>query len=133
MGRCPVISNFKIDQASTFQGLGYLSCEPKRAFGSQEQEKAKDGTPKWTVEVVAGFRDNFGKVSNEVLKVSVLSHRDPCDGMAMYTPIQLLGFEVGVMERTKRNPGGEERVIGVQVWFRAEAVRSLIAPAGKAA
>jgi hypothetical protein len=128
-----VFTNFKIDQAATFSGVAFLSSEPKRAFGSDRQETTKDGTPKWQVEVVAGFRDQFGKVQNEVLKVGVTSHKNPGDGLNPYTPMQLVGFEVGVMEKTKRNPEtGEERVIGVTVWYRAAELRPLSAT-GKAA
>jgi hypothetical protein len=127
-----VFTNFKIDQARTFMGIAFLSAEPKRRFGSDVQETAKDGTPKWSVEVVAGFRDQFGRVNNEVLKVGVVSHKHPCEGLPPYTPVQLVDFEVGVMEKTKRNPEtNEERVIGVTVWYRAGEVRPLAA--GKAA
>lgn len=118
-----MFSNFKIDQAATFSGIAYLSCDPKRKFGSDQQEQTKDGTPKWEVQVVAGFRDQFGKTTNDVMKIGVAAHKDPCAGLTPYSPVTLRGFEVGVMEKTKRNPDGEERVIGVQVWYRAEEVR----------
>jgi hypothetical protein len=120
-----VFTNFKIDQARTFMGIAFL--------GSDVQEVAKDGTPKWQVEVVAGFRDQFGRVNNEVLKIGVASHKNPGEGVHPYTPVQLVEFEVGVMEKTKRNPEtNEERVIGVTVWYRANEVRPLAAT-GKAA
>jgi len=130
-----VFTNFKIDQAATFAGVAFLACEPKLKFGSQtDQECTKDGTPKWTVQVVAGFRDQFGKIQNEVLKISINSHKNPGEGLMPYTPVQLVGFEVGVMERTKRHPEtGEERVIGVQVWYRASEVRPLSATGMKVA
>lgn len=125
---------FKIDQASTFQGVAFLSCDPKRLFGSDRQDTAKDGTPKFEVQVVAMTRDQFGRPQNEVLRVGIASHTDPAKGLMPYTPVQLVNFEIGVMEKTKRNPEtGEEKVIGVQVWYRAEAIRSLAAAPTKAA
>jgi hypothetical protein len=127
----PVANNFKIDTTATFEAVAFLGCVPKVGFGSKTQEMTKDGMPKWVVEVVAGFRGQFG-TSSEVLKVGVAAPRNPCDGMSMYTPLQLINFEVGVMEKTKKNPQtGEERVIGVTVWYRAEGVRALAV--GKAA
>jgi hypothetical protein len=127
-----MFTNFKIDQARTFMGIAFLSAEPKRKFGSDVQEVGKDGTPKWQVEVVAGFRDQFGRVNNEVLKIGVASHKNPGEGVHPYTPVQLVEFEVGVMEKTKRNPEtNEERVIGVTVWYRAHEVRPIAQ--GKAA
>lgn len=126
---------FKIDQAATFDGVAFLSCDPKRAFGSDRQEMTKgDNVPKWEVQVVAMTRDQFGRPQNEVLKIGVASHTDPAKGLTPYTPVALVRFEIGVMEKTKRNPEtGEERVIGVQVWYRAEAVKSTAAAPGKAA
>jgi hypothetical protein len=126
---------FKIDQAATFQGVAFLSCDPKRAFGSDRQETTKHGNvPKWEVQVVAMTRDQFDRPQNEVLRVGIASHTDPAKGLTPYLPVALVNFEIGVMEKTKKNPEtGEEKVIGVQVWYRAEAVRSLAAAPGKAA
>lgn len=118
-----MFTNFKIDQSATFAGVAYLSCDPKRKYGSDQQEQTKDGIPKWDVQVVAGFRDQFGKTQNEVMKIGVASVKDPGAGLTPYTPVSLVNFEVGVMEKTKRNGDGEERVIGVQVWYRAAEIR----------
>jgi len=41
---------------------------------------------------------------------------------------------VGVMEKTKRNPEtGEEKVIGLQVWYRAAEMRPISGKAAAAA
>ncbi len=43
--------------------------------------------------------------------------------------MELVDFEIGVMEKTKRDPNtGEERVIGVQVWYRCGQIRSTAEP-----
>jgi hypothetical protein len=129
-----MFTNFKIDQAATFVGVAFLACQPKTAFKSETQEVTKDGTPKWEVQVVASFKTQFGGMQNEVLKVGVADRKDPGAGLLPYTPIQLVGFEVGVMEKTKRNPDtGEEKVIGLQVWYRAAEMRALTATGAKAA
>lgn len=125
------IQNFKIDQAATFAGVVFLSCEPKTKFGSDQQDTLKDGTPKWQLQVLGAFH-NFGRQQNEVINVGVAAHSDPAAALQPYTPVELVGFEVGVMERTKRNPEtGEEKVIGVTVWYRAESVRSTAATGSK--
>jgi hypothetical protein len=120
-----MISNFKIDQTATFAGLVFLSCEPKLGFQSTSQETTKDGTPKWEIQVLGAFRNAFGSTSNEVVKVGLAAHHNPGDGIAPFSPVQLVDFEVGVMERTKKDQHGQERVIGATVWFRASKLRSI--------
>jgi hypothetical protein len=134
MRRSEMFSNFKIDQAATFAGVAFLSSDPKTRFGSDVQETTKDGMRKWEIQVVAMFRTSFGKAQNEVLKVGIAAPKDPGDGLMPYTPIALKDFEVGVMEKTKKNPEtGEEKVIGVQVWYRAAELRPIAAHNAKAA
>jgi|SRR5690606_14320648 len=129
-----MFTNFKVDQAASFRGVAFLSCSPKTAFGSTTQETTKDGTPKWTVEVIASTVDQFGKAANAVIKIGVASHTPPCEGLHMYTPVHLVDFEVGVMEKTRKNPAtGEEKILGVQVWFRASEIRPITATGGKRA
>lgn len=123
-----MFTNFKIDQGATFAGVAFLSSEPKTKFRSDVQETTKDGTPRWEIQVVAGFRTAFGSMQNEVLKIGVASHKNPGEGLMPYTPIALKDFEVGVMEKTKKNPEtGEEKVIGLQVWYRAAEIRATTA------
>jgi hypothetical protein len=121
-------TNFKIDQKATFPtGVVYLSCVPKTAFGTRDrQEETKDGTPKWEVQILAMTVDPFGKPANGVLKIGINSHRDPSEGIPMMIPIDLVGFEIGVMDKVVKDKNtGEEKVIGAQVWYRAEAIRPL--------
>lgn len=117
---------FAVDQAASFSGVVMLSCEPKTRMGSAEQDKTKDGIPKWELQCVAGFR-SFGRADNAILKVGVASNSDPAQGINPYTPVELIGFQVGVMER--RNSAGE--ITGAQVWYRAESVRPTSATNGR--
>jgi hypothetical protein len=127
-----MISNFKIDQGATFQGIAFLSCVPKTGFRSDVQEVTKGGlnagTPKWVVEVIAQTQDQFGRPQNQVLKVTIASHRNPAEGMNPYTPVGMVDFEIGVMESKKKNPDtGEEKIVGVTIWYRAAAIKALAA------
>lgn len=121
-----MFTNFKVNLPATFTGIAFLSCDPKTAFGRpdvQEMTKGDQPTPKWEVQVVALSRDAFGKAANGVMKVTIASFKDPGAGIAPYTAIDLTNFEVGVMEKTKKNPETkEEKVIGVNVYYRAEAI-----------
>jgi hypothetical protein len=120
-------TTFVVDQAATFMGLVLISCEPRTGFRSDKQETTKDGVPRWTCELLAGFRDNFGKTQNEVIKVTVDNHRNPGEGYAPFTPVQLSNFVVGVMEDRKRNREGQEEIVGVRVWYRADDMRPIAA------
>ncbi|TDB66110.1 hypothetical protein, partial [Micromonospora sp. KC721] len=91
---------FIVDQAATFQAVAFLGAEPRIEFGTRDkQETTKDGLPRWDVQVVAGFRDNFGKVQNEVIKVGYAGAKNPAESIGMYTPVHLVNFTVGVMEK----------------------------------
>lgn len=119
-------ATFTVDQAATFAGIAFMSCEPKTEFGNPDvQEKTKDGTPKWEIQLAASFRDNFGKLQNEILKVGYAGHTNPCDGWAPFTPAQLVNLQVGVMEKTARDD--RSKILGVQVWYRVEDIRPLTA------
>lgn len=125
-------ATFKVDQAATFKGLAFNTSSPKMTFGTQNQETASDGTPKWEVQVTAMFEGFQGKMETEILKVGVNSYKDPGEGMNPFTPIELVGFEVGVMDKTVRDrETGQSKIMGAQVWYRASEVRSLMATGGR--
>jgi len=65
--------------------------------------------------------DDPQQLNNEILKVGVVAHANPGDGLGPYTPVELVGFEVGVMEKKSR----DGHVVGVQVWYRAEQLRPI--------
>jgi hypothetical protein len=118
---------FKVDQAATFASVILLSVEPKCGFKSTEQERTRDGVPRWEVQLVAGFRQ-FDKVTNEVIKVNVASYTNPGDALTPYVPVELINFEVGVMEKTRKNRDtGVTEQIGINVWYRCDEVRSTAA------
>jgi len=119
---------FVVDQAATFQAVAFLSAEPRIEFGTKDkQETTKDGLPRWDVQVVAAFRDNFGKVHNEVMKVGFAGQKNPAELVGMYQPVQLVGFTVGVMEKTARED--RSKVIGHTIWYRCDEIRPIAAPA----
>lgn len=120
---------FVVNQAETFSGLAALQSEPKAQFGTGEQDTTKDGVPKWTVQLIAGFVDQFGKSQNEILNVTVASKDDPLAKVGQFTPVSLKGFQVGVMDRRDR----QGNVLGAQVYFRAEAVEPATSSNGRQA
>lgn len=127
------MQTFVIDQAATFQAVAFLSVEPRTEFGSDRQETDKEGTPKWDVQLVCGFRGRDGKLVNEVIKVGMTSDKRPGEGIGMYQPVQLVNFVVGITpakERTGRD--GERRVTGGTAWYRCDGIRpTSAAPASK--
>ena len=118
---------FFVDQAATFSAVVLLSCEPKLKFDSDQQDATRDGVPKWELQCVCGFRDQFGRTSNEVLKIGVASSSNPADGVPQFSPVQLVNFVVGAME--KRSRDGD--LTGITVWYRADEVRPLSATSGR--
>ena len=121
---------YAIDQAATFERVMWLSSEPKTRFGSDDQETTKDGVPKWEVQLVASFRQ-FGRSTNEIIKVGLTSPSQPGKELGPAEPVQLVGFEIGVMDKKNR----EGQIVGAQVWYRCQEVRSIAAtgPRGKTA
>jgi|SRR5215217_935306 len=118
------LQTFKIDQEGTFSNLIFLQAEPKTSFGSDQQETTKDGVLKWVVQVLGAFRDQFGQVNNEVLKITVNHAKNPGDGVAPYMPVQLIDLELGVMADTKKDRAtGQETVLGARVYYRANGIR----------
>lgn len=125
-------NSFKIDQAATFQMVMAMDIAPKLKFGSDsDQECLKDGTPKWVAQVTAGFR-TFGAPKFAVLPVTIASHEDPSQGIQPGTPVELVGLEVGVMDKKIRDrETKEEKVVGAQVYYRAEGIRPVGATSHK--
>jgi hypothetical protein len=110
-----------LDEGGT---TGHVSREPRTAFGEQDkQETTKEGVPKWEAQFVAGFRQ-FGRPQNEIIRVVIASECNPGEGIGLAAPVQLIDFEIGVMEKTKRDPEtGEQRLVGVTVWYRCAEIR----------
>lgn len=114
---------YKIDQAATFNTVVFLECMPKVKFGSTtDQECTKDGIPKWDVQVTAAFKQ-FGKNVFTTLKITVAAEMDPGEGLQPFTPVQVMGLEIGVMDKT--NKAGE--IVGHSVYHRADGILSTAA------
>lgn len=121
---------FAIDQAATFSGVAFVQSSPKTVFGSPDvKDTVADGRIKWEVQVIAGFKDQFGNQSHEIMKVNIASHTDPGDGMAQYTPVQLINLVVGVIPaEIGQDRNGAAKVKGGSTWFRADELRPIAAP-----
>ena len=118
-----MIQNFAIDQAATFESLLFLSCEPKTASATVPAGDHQGRQPKWEAQLVARFRQ-FGRATNEIIKVGLASSASPPGtDLARPTPVELVGFEIGVMDKKDRNGN----VTGAQVWYRCQEVRAMAA------
>ncbi|WP_181725771.1 hypothetical protein, partial [Nocardia gipuzkoensis] len=88
--------------------------------------RTPDGRLKWDVQLVAGFRDQFGSSQHEVIKVNVASNTDPGAGLNPYTPVQLINFVVGVVPpEVRKDNRGQEKLVGGTVWYRADEIRPI--------
>lgn len=127
------ISGLKIDQKASFAGLVFLGCQPKFKFNSQVQDTTKDGRLKWAVEVLgAVYNSMTGGTDNRVFTVGMTTTKgDPAEGIAPFSPVELGGFEVGVMDKTRRMDDGGKEITGHSVWFRADEIK--LAAVAKAA
>lgn len=123
-----MIQNYKIDQTRTFVSLMLLGVAPKLAFGDNErQETSKDGRLKWAAQLAAEFRV-FGRPQRELINVTIEADKDPGEGLAPGTLMELIDFEIGVMEKRSRDGS---QITGVQVWYRASAMRPISASGSK--
>lgn len=122
---------FRVDPTATFEMVSLLQVVPKTAFRSTVQETTKDGLPKWEGQFTCGFQA-FGRTEFSILKVGFAGPRNPGDGIAPGTPVNIVGLEVGVMDKTITDKTtGETKTVGAQVWFRAEGVASIAASNGR--
>lgn len=121
---------FVIDQAATFDGIAFLGCTPRLEFQSEKQDRTRDGLGKWQVECVAAFKDQFGNASHEIIKVNIAAASDPGAGLGAYTPVQLVGFVVGVVPpEVRKDNRGQDKLVGGTVWYRADALQPVQASA----
>jgi hypothetical protein len=121
-----MIQNFRVDQAATFETIMFMGCEPKTKFGTQyEQEMTKEGLGKYVAQLAARFRA-FGRTQSEILNVGLSGEKDPCADLIPGTPVQLVGFEIGVMPRKNK----QDEITGVSVWYRCEQIRPIASTAG---
>ncbi|WP_371666724.1 hypothetical protein OG985_45320 [Streptomyces sp. NBC_00289] len=122
-------TNIFIDVARSFKQIIFLSAEPKMMFGSpNEQDVTKGGVPKWEVQVVA-TSEQFGRLENEIIRVSIISHSHPGDGMEGPQPVELVALRVRVNPVERRtDKGGAERMVGGTVTYQADGLRIAAMP-----
>jgi len=115
---------FKVDQAATFEGLIIMDAEPKLTYGSDQQERTKDGRPKWELHVYARFR-SFGRTVPELIKVGLATYDNPMQGLSTGTPVELIDFEIGIMPDERHDKEtGQKKIVGARVWYRCSEVRA---------
>jgi hypothetical protein len=117
---------FAVDVAATFTSAMLVSSMPKEIFGTNgQQETAKDGTPKWTIEAAVTFTPTIPgmKPLSELITVTITDRTQPGQGLNPGTPIVFDGFRVGLNPAELKN----ERLRGGKLWYSAAGLRSLVA------
>lgn len=115
------VQTYKVDQAQTFNGVAFLSCEPRLKRGTTDvHDTNADGTRKWDLQIMASFKGFGDKTEHTVLKVGCVSDTNPAEGLTQFTPVELVGFEVGFMARNDKDGNAQGTI-----WHRCSAVRSL--------
>jgi hypothetical protein len=120
------LTSFKVDQAGSFKAVHLVSVAPKMAFGKDEQDKTKDGIPVWTADVMVSA-EQFGRETNEVVKVTVVSPKDPSEGIPMFTPVVLHGLTVNVFDASRKDRDtGQREVTGAGVSIRCDRIEAAV-------
>jgi hypothetical protein len=129
------MARFIIDQAESFTRANLVKVDPRIAFGTDEQEKTKaDGIPVWTAEVIIGVEGFGGQEASEVIKVRVVSPKDPSEGIPMFSPVKLHRLAVSVFDASKRDRDtGQREVTGAGVSFSCERIEAAVQPMKAAA
>jgi hypothetical protein len=129
-------TNFVIDQAASFKRAHLIQVDPRIGFGTDKQDTTKEGVPVWQAQVMI-TQENFGRDANEIVKVTIVSPKDPGEGVPPFAPVRLHNLQVGVMATTKRDRNtGTEEITGAGVYFRCDRIEAAIQPMkadGKAA
>lgn len=113
--------SYIVDVSKTWESAIYITCEPRMVFvegkATQEQERTKEGLRRWTLSVAVTPREGEFRKRPEILQIGVANQEDPSISLQIGSPVDLLGFEVGLMNG--------------QPWHRAEAVVPLGAKVAK--
>lgn len=120
------LTSFVVDQAASFKAAHFIQSDPKPAFGGAEgqQEKTRDGVPVWIAQVML-TADQFGRPVNEVAKVTIVSPKDPAEGVPPFAPVKLHGLTVNVYDASRKNRDTNAReVTGAGVSLRCERIES---------
>ena len=121
-------TNFVIDQAQSFTRAHLIQADAKLAFGSEVQDKTKDGVPIWTAQIMVTVPE-FGRETNEIIKVTIVSPKDPAEGIPSFAPVRLHNLRVMVYDASRKNGDtGQREVTGAGVSFRCDRVESAIQP-----
>ncbi|MFE9139672.1 hypothetical protein [Streptomyces sp. NPDC007355] len=102
--------------------MTFLTCNPKLAYGSDgKQDVTRDGISKWEVQVAVTFVA-FGRIENEILKISIASHTDPAAEIDNPQSVKISGLRIRVKQADRREdrPGGERPA--VIVTYQADAI-----------
>jgi hypothetical protein len=115
-----------VDVTRTFEGrpLFFMSSQPKTKYDPKAKthtpDLTKDGTAKWTV-TVAVTTIEFGKPKPTMFPFTVVSDKDPAEGLLMGTPVEPVNLMQGINEPKIKG----DRIDGGRPYYGADGVRPL--------
>jgi hypothetical protein len=111
-----------VNPAATYAAVLLMSCGPKIEYGTTVQATSADGTPKHEVQCAVTYLAEPGqRAISEVINVTITSHVNPVDGLAIPCPVELVDLRVGWSLPQARENG---RVSGGKPWYQASGMRS---------
>jgi hypothetical protein len=106
----------------TFTNAILVEVAPRMAFGTDQQETDKNGTPKWVAQVAVTFVTPPGMPATpELIAVGIVSATSPADTCQPGGQVTFDGLRLGVTDPAINKNG---RVTGGRPWFTAAAIRS---------
>jgi hypothetical protein len=114
---------YKINTRETFAAMLLLSSGPRMRYGTDEQDITQNGERKWSAELAVTMHPEAGRRPvSEVISVGLIGgNEDPARSIMPGTPVEVDGFQVGVMAPEKRE--GSNRISGGKAYFSATAIR----------
>jgi hypothetical protein len=113
-----------VDVPNTFVGMMLRGCEQKTQRKDRENQNSemvpaldKNGVPKYTVYLSVETKSPFDKKQFEEMEVTVISPKNPVEGIPKGSDVTVVGLTQGQM------PIGKGKA--VTLFYKAEAIRPL--------
>lgn len=116
---------FTVSASETFSNVLLMASGPRLRFGTDEQDVSKAGEKKWELTCAVTFRaENGMRAQSEVIQLTCTGGAaDPAASIAPGTPVELLGFRVGISTPEQRTNERGSRIVGGKPWFQCSGVR----------
>src|SRR5215471_2926951 len=127
-------ATYAINTAATFATAMLMACQPKLAFGTQDQDRTAAGLPKWEAQVAVTYVAEPGmRAVSEVIAVTIAAETDPAAGVPVPCLVEFTDLRMGVSTaEARQDDRGGARVRGGRPWFQASSIRQAHAQGRKA-